>query len=90
MTASYWDSYYISSEGEEMMAQCLNHLPKVIWLIDGGAGFGAQIFQDPNSVLFHCTPLPWLRKGFKIKPGDFGFHNLSENSSECLTSSLLR
>lgn len=57
MTASYWDSYYISSEGEEMMAQCLNHLPKVIWLIDGGAGFGAQIFQDPvlcSSTVPHC------------------------------------
>jgi len=77
MTASYWDSYYICSEGEEMVAQCLNHLPKVIWLVDGGAGFGAQIFQDPIFVLFHWTPLPWLRKGFKIKPGDFEFHNLS-------------
>lgn len=53
MTASYWDSYYICSEGEEMVAQCLNHLPKVIWLVDGGAGFGAQIFQDPIFVLFH-------------------------------------
>lgn len=69
---------------KETMAQSLSHLPKVIWLVCSRVGFGAQVFQDPDPVLFHCTPLPLLRKVFKIKRESFEFQNLRKNSSEYL------